>query len=166
VQPAGRQSQHAIHSYAMQASPIGREILQTFAPGGDFVAAPGNDGPASNHRRLAGIIRRVPEAISPDIDFKLLADPEAQALIKAIAEFPDRIAQAAVEYEPSVISRYLLDLSTRIHSFLHERRVLDGQVEGRDPAEVRRARVLLVALAKKVLAEALELLGIEAVEQM
>ena len=96
----------------------------------------GDSGPYLQfaHARLAGIIRRVPEAISPDIDFKLLADPEAQALIKAIAEFPDRIAQAAVEYEPSVISRYLLDLSTRIHSFLHERRVLDGQGKSRPSA--------------------------------
>jgi arginyl-tRNA synthetase len=128
----------------------------------------GDSGPYLQfaHARLAGIIRRVPEAVSADVDFRLLTDPEAQTLIKAIAEFPDKIAQAASEYEPSVISRYLLDLSTRIHSFLHERRVLDGTVEGADPADVRRARVLLVAVAKKVLAEALDLLGIEAVEQM
>lgn len=128
----------------------------------------GDSGPYLQfaHARLAGILRRVPEAISADVDFCLLTDPEAQALIKAIAEFPEKIAQAAADHEPSVISRYLLDLSTRIHSFLHERRVLDGQVEGAAPEDVRRARVLLVAVAKKVLAEALDLLGIEAVEQM
>lgn len=128
----------------------------------------GDSGPYLQfaHARLAGILRRVPEAITAEVDFRLLTDPEAQTLIKAIAEFPDKIALAANDHEPSVISRYLLDLSTRIHSFLHERRVLDGTVEGADPAAVRRARVLLVAVAKKVLAEALDLLGIEAVEVM
>jgi arginyl-tRNA synthetase len=137
----------------------------------------GDSGPYLQfaHARLAGILRKADDADSDDtvgldaVEWRLLGDPEAQALIKAIADFPGRVQQAAREYEPSVISRYLLDLATRIHVFLHERRVLDpkpGEVEGASPQAVRRARVLLVIASKKVLAEALDLLGIEAVEQM
>lgn len=132
----------------------------------------GDSGPYLQfaHARLAGILRRHEAPITADgVDWRALGDPEAQALIKTIADFPDRVRQAADEYEPSVISRYLLELATRIHVFLHERRVLEpkaGEVEGVDLAEVRRARVLLVSVSKKILAEALDLLGIEAVEQM
>lgn len=132
----------------------------------------GDSGPYLQfaHARLAGILRRHDEAIAASgIEWRALGDPEAQALLKAIADFPDRVRQAADEYEPSVISRYLLDLAARIHVFLHERRVLEprpGDVEGLEAPAVRRARLLLVAAAKKVLAEALDLLGVEAVEQM
>lgn len=129
----------------------------------------GDSGPYLQyaHARLAGILRRSEQPIAADgVDWALLGDPEAQALIKTIADFPDRVRQAADEYEPSLVSRYLLDLAQRIHVFLHERRVLEPRPEEGDVAAVRRARLLLVGAAKKVLAEALDLLGIEAVEQM
>lgn len=137
----------------------------------------GDSGPYLQfaHARLAGILRKGHDADADDtigldaIDWRVLTDPEAQALIKAIAEFPGRVQQAAREYEPSVLSRYLLDLATTIHVFLHERRVLEPKAEdsnGLPPTTVRRARVLLVIASKKVLAEALDLLGIEALEQM
>ncbi|MCO5168389.1 MAG: arginine--tRNA ligase [Planctomycetes bacterium] len=129
----------------------------------------GDSGPYLQfaHARLAGILRRSEAPVTADgVDWALLGDPEAQALIKTIADFPDRVRQAAEEYEPSLISRYLLDLAQRIHVFLHERRVLEPRPEEGDVAAVRRARLLLVGAAKKVLAEALDLLGIEAVEQM
>src|SRR5690606_15187168 len=108
----------------------------------------GDSGPYLQfaHARLAGILRRHEEAIAAEgIEWRALGDPEAQALIKTIADFPDRVRQAADEYEPSVIARYLLDLATKIHVFLHERRVLEpkeNDVEGLDVAQVRRARVL------------------------
>lgn len=120
------------------------------------------------HARLCGILRRNDDTAGAEgIDWRALADPEAQALIKAIAAFPGKIRDAAEQHEPSVIARYLLELSTKIHQFLHERRVLDPKDEGGLPAaSLRRARVLLVFVAKKVLAEALDLLGIEAPEVM
>lgn len=129
----------------------------------------GDSGPYLQfaHARLAGILRRLGSLPTGEADGRALADAEAQALLKSIAEFPGKVRQAAAEHEPSVISRYLLELSTKIHQFVHARRVLDAAAEGDVPAEaVRRARALLVVAAKKVLAEGLSLLGIEAVEVM
>jgi arginyl-tRNA synthetase len=130
----------------------------------------GDSGPYLQfaHARLAGILRRLGGPPSgTEVDGRALADAEAQALLKSIAAFPGKVRQAAAEHEPSVIARYLLELSAKIHQFVHARRVLDAAAEGDVPAEaVRRARALLVVAAKKVLAEGLGLLGIEAVEVM
>jgi len=130
----------------------------------------GDSGPYLQfaHARLAGILRRLggPPA-GTEVDGRALSDAEAQALLKSIAAFPGKVRQAAAEHEPSVIARYLLELSAKIHQFVHARRVLDAAAEGDVPAEaVRWARALLVVAAKKVLAEGLSLLGIEAVEVM
>jgi arginyl-tRNA synthetase len=132
----------------------------------------GDSGPYLQfaHARLAGILRKHEDTVALfGVRWELLGDAEAQALIRSLADFPHRVAQAASELEPSIIARYLLELSTRIHGFIHERRVLNpkpDELPGVAPADLTRARVLLVAAAKKVLAEGLELLGIEAPEQM
>jgi len=124
------------------------------------------------YARLAGILRRYEGEVTADVDYGLLGEPEALALVKALAELPATVRAAAERYEPSVISRYLIDLSQRTHVFVHHHRVLDATpgeeqaAAGATPEALRAARVLLVACAKKAIGEALDLLGIEALEQM
>lgn len=132
----------------------------------------GDSGPYLQfaHARLAGILAKTPEGCEPSlekVDFALLSEAEPQALIKAIGEFLPKMQLAAEKNEPSVISRYVLDLAAKTHQFLHHRRVLTPiPAEGVDTAAVSRARLFLVACSKKTLAEALDLLGIEALERM
>lgn len=131
----------------------------------------GDSGPYLQfaHARLAGILEKAPEGCEPaleNVDFGLFSDPESQALIKAIGEFLPKIRQAAEQNEPSVISRYVLDLAGKTHSFLAHRRVLSPDASEGDAAAITRARLFLVACSKKTLAEALTLLGIEALERM
>ncbi|MGE0710613.1 MAG: arginine--tRNA ligase [Planctomycetota bacterium] len=125
----------------------------------------GDSGPYLQfaHARLAGILEKHEGPLPgvDDVDFDRLAEPETQALIKAIAELPAKVQQAADQLEPSVIARYVLDLAAKTHAFLHHHRVLDTGDEA-----LTRARLLLVRSAKKALAAALELLGIEALERM
>jgi len=125
------------------------------------------------YARLAGILRKYEGEVShAAADPSLLTEPESQALIKAIGAFPSQVQHAAAEFEPSVIARYVVELSQRTHSFVHHHRVIDAtptdaQVAAGVTAETLRAtRVLLVTCAKKVIAEALDLLGIEALERM
>ena len=87
-------------------------------------------------------------------------------MLKEIGEFPARVRQAAAANEPSIISRYVVELSQKTHAFVHHHRVIDAEAEGVDSATLRATRVLLVTCAKKVIAEALDLLGIEALEKM
>jgi len=134
----------------------------------------GDSGPYLQfaHARLAGILGKAPEGCEPaleNVDFSLLHEAETQALIKAIGEFLPKIRQAAEQNEPSVISRYVLDLAGKTHSFLAHRRVLSPDPSEGDSetlAAITRARLFLVACSKKTLAEALNLLGIEALERM
>ncbi len=135
----------------------------------------GDSGPYLQfaYARLAGILRRYGEKVSFEAaDTALLTEPESQALLKAIGEFPGKVKQAANANEPSVIARFVIELSQKTHSFVHHHRVIDAapsdeQAAAGATAETLRAtRVLLVTCAKKVIAEALDLLGIEALERM
>jgi arginyl-tRNA synthetase len=125
------------------------------------------------YARLCGILRRY----QGDVNFEsgdpsLLSEPESQALLKVLGDFPARVKQAAEAHEPSVISRYVIELSQKTHSFVHHHRVIDAAptdeqaAAGATAESLRATRVLLVTCAKKVIAEALDLLGIEALERM
>ena len=135
----------------------------------------GDSGPYLQfaYARLAGILRRYEGQVDLALaDFRLLGEPEAQALLRVLAEFPSTVRQAAERYEPSVISRYVVDLAQKTHAFVHHHRVIDAPPSDEQAAlgataeALRSTRVLLVTAAQKVIAKGFDLLGIEALEQM
>lgn len=125
------------------------------------------------YARLAGILRRYEGAVALEgVDFALLGEPEARALIKALAELPEVVLLAGTRAEPSLIARAVIDLAQKTHAFVHHHRVIDAAPTAEQAAagvtseRLRATRVLLVSCAKKAIGEALELLGIEPLEQM
>ncbi len=82
-------------------------------------------------------------------------------LIELISRFPERVQQAANEYRPQVMAAYAYDLANVFHSFYHAVPVIQAE-----NAEVRAARLRLVAAARQTLANALRLLDIQAPEVM
>jgi arginyl-tRNA synthetase len=82
-------------------------------------------------------------------------------LIELISRFPERVQQAANEYRPQVMAAYAYDLANVFHSFYHAVPVIQAE-----NAEVRAARLRLVAAARQTLANALHLLDIQAPEVM
>ncbi|MCA8923876.1 MAG: arginine--tRNA ligase [Planctomycetes bacterium] len=124
------------------------------------------------HARLAGILRKAPQPPGAEVDFALLDNAETQALIRHLASFPGAVATAAERYEPSVISRYVLDLAARTHSWLADHNVLapsltpEQEAAGATPEQLSAARLLVVSCVKAVLKQALHLLGIDAREKM
>lgn len=110
--------------------------------------------------RCASILRTVTYEENADIDYSLLLDEEAIALIKEISRFPQVVLDAAEKYEPSVIARFAMDVAQSFSRFYNACRV---NVEDDN---LRNARVKLVALTKATLNDALELLGIDCPEQM
>lgn len=110
--------------------------------------------------RCASILRTVKYDEKTAIDYSLLLDEEAIALLKDISRFPQVIADAAEKYEPCVVARFAMDVAQSFSRFYNACRV---NVE--DDA-LRNARVKLVSLTKNTLKDALDLLGIQCPEQM
>lgn len=110
--------------------------------------------------RCASILRTVSYEENAAIDYSLLLDEEAIALIKEISRFPQVVLDAAEKYEPSVVARFAMDVAQSFSRFYNACRV---NVEDDN---LRNARVKLVALTKTTLKGALQLLGIDCPEQM
>jgi arginyl-tRNA synthetase len=123
------------------------------------------------HARLASILRnaldlQIPVDVSrPDAyDPARLDHPREGALLRALAELPRVVQQAAVLREPHRVARYLERTASTFHKFYDECRVLPM---GDEPVtDQHRARLALVAATQVVLANGLALLGVQAPERM
>ena len=115
-----------------------------------------------SHVRFAGLLRHFEgEPPSPDsVDFGLLSEPEEWQLVRDIEKWPSVIAQAAAEFEPSVISTYLLLIASDFNRFYQKHRIVG------DDESLTAARLALVMALKNVLARGLSMLGMKALEKM
>lgn len=123
----------------------------------------GDTGPyvQYTHARAASVLRRGEKEVGPvsaDIPAGSLVEDEAFHVAKRLAEYPEVLAQAKATREPSEIARYLLLLAREYNSFYHAHRVIQS--------EAAPSRLALTAAVKKVIADGLYLLGIDAPEAM
>lgn len=124
------------------------------------------------HVRLSSILRKAGSVPSPETArWELLCEPETERVASVIAQFPERIESAVEANEPSAIAQYALELAESVHSFTHHHRILDGgYATAEDGTKVKLEfvpeRLILVEAARRALARALSLLGLEAVERM
>ena len=81
-------------------------------------------------------------------------------LVKQLALFPETVVQAAEKYEPSLISRFLLDAAKLFNKFYLECKIM--QAEG----DVRAFRLALTEATLTTLKNGLGLLGIGVPEKM
>jgi arginyl-tRNA synthetase len=120
------------------------------------------------HARMASILRNAQEMeLEPageDFQPGLLDHPREGDLLRALAELPRVVAQAADLREPHRVARYLEDTAASFHKFYDECRVLPQGDE--EASALHAARLLLVAACRQVLANGLELLGVSAPERM
>ncbi|MFC1525120.1 DALR anticodon-binding domain-containing protein, partial [Planctomycetota bacterium] len=91
----------------------------------------------------------------------LLKGIDEIALIKEMSSFPEIIQQAADEYEPSVISNYLLSLASLFNRYYRYHRVIDTSNRA-----LSQLRFALVQCLKYILHTGLTLLGITVLEEM
>jgi len=115
------------------------------------------------HARLASILRKAAgEGVEPaPADAAALAPlADAAEILLALGRFPLVVRAAAAEAEPSVVTRYVLELARELNSWYVQHRVLG------EALEVTAARLALVAGARTVLANALSLLGVAAPDEM
>jgi arginyl-tRNA synthetase len=116
------------------------------------------------HARMCGIFRVGeidPASVSADkAHLALLAEPEEQELIKALADFPTLVESAAETLEPHRVATYLLETARLAHLWYHKHHVLE------QPDDIMRARLALARGAQIVLRNGLRILGITTPERM
>lgn len=116
------------------------------------------------HARCLAVLRRAgsesPEGGAQSLTGAGLEDEAAQRVLKQLSSFPEAVLRATQVYEPSVISRYLLDLAQDFNRFYNTCRILG------EAAEVEAGRLALVEAVALVLKKGLYLLGLEAPERM
>lgn len=112
------------------------------------------------YARAASVLRKTGISHVDEIDASLIADEYSISLLKELERFPGVVKVAADRLEPSVISRYVMSVAQSFNRFYHE-----NQCNVEDQ-KLKEARVKLVIIAKQVIKDALELLGIQCPEQM
>jgi arginyl-tRNA synthetase len=112
------------------------------------------------HTRLCSILRKYGEKIPNDIDHDLLREDDELLLVKRLEAFPLAILRAANYYEPSMLSRHLLDLCSTFNRYYQRHRILT------DDEELRKARIMLVDSIRQVIKNGLSILGLKSPERM
>ncbi|MFH1227030.1 MAG: arginine--tRNA ligase [Planctomycetota bacterium] len=107
-------------------------------------------------------IRAISNGAEPteEINYALLSQPDEAILVKRLEEFPDIIKKSAGEYEPSILSNYLLEFSSVFNRYYHYHRIIS------DDKELTSARILLCRRLKQTFRQGLTLLGITPLEEM
>ena len=121
------------------------------------------------HARAGSILRAAGQAgiDTENADWSKVGSVEVK-LAQEVARLPEVVEDAASEFAPHTVAQYALELSTAWNSYYNHRDEQgkpDTMVMRAEPG-LREARLLLVAAVKRTLAETLELLGIEAPEEM
>ena len=112
------------------------------------------------HARCCSLLRKAEEVTLQEPDYEALTDDEAQEILRQLSRFPETVAEAALRYEPSILTRAVTDLCQAYNKFYYEHRILD---EGDGLAA---ARVKLTQAVKNVVKRGLYLIGMEAPERM
>ena len=95
-----------------------------------------------------------------EIKFDKLLDEASRNIIKLIYNFENILIQVTEKEEPSILSRYLIDLAKAFSNFYNDNKIL---VEDKD---IQNARVYLTYAVGKVLKTGANLLGIEMPNKM
>ena len=113
------------------------------------------------HARTLGIEERAgPDEIPDTPDATALTDPSERALLHEVARLPAVVDDAAEDLAPHVVATYTRGLAEAFNAFYRECPVLDAD------DEVRAARLALVRAARHAVANALDIVGVEAPRAM
>ncbi len=117
------------------------------------------------HARCCSVLRKadpadVEKALAGGVDPAKITGDSAYDLVKLLYRMPAVIEEAGGKYEPSVVTRHIIQIASTFNRFYHDEHIL---VE--DEGE-RIAKLALVAAAGQAIRNGLALLGIEAPERM
>ena len=112
------------------------------------------------HVRAWGILRKAGRPVDPAASLDPLVLDEERTLAWQVARFGEALERAGEKAEPSVVAGYLLDLAKAFHGYHYKVPVLKAE-----PA-VTAARLRLIDAVRLTLKDGLNVLGVQAPEQM
>ncbi len=120
----------------------------------------GNTGPYAQYTyaRTCAVLNKAQDISG---DTLVCTAPEEISLVKVLARFPEKVESAIADYEPSVITRYILDVAAAFNRFYHSCKILGAE----DPA-VRATRVAITRAVNQVLANAFPLICMRKMEKI
>lgn len=119
----------------------------------------GNTGPYAQYTysRACSVLKKCEKA---ELCGEVALTPAEKELVDVLALFPERVVKALREYEPSVITRYVLDVCQSFNRFYQACPVVKSQ------GDVRALRLMLCQAVKNVLGNALNLIGLRTPEKI
>lgn len=135
----------------------------------DAVSFEGNTGPSLQYTvaRINALLGKVDDAELEYVDSATVQIDESEAgettseLIVELSKFPDIVQKAAEKYEPSIVSEYLHQLSTKFNRFYKVNPVLQDH-----NANTRHTKIQLCKATRQVMTNGLHLLNIPSPEKM
>jgi len=114
------------------------------------------------YARIQSILRKIKNEKLEirNIDFTKLSETKEIELVKKLAIYPEIVIKASVEYDPSVIAKYVYELAQLLNDYYHSVPVLQAE------EEIKNARLALLSSVAQVIKNGLSLLGIETVDEM
>ncbi len=118
------------------------------------------------HARAASVLRNAgAEAVEKaknvkSLDMSYLTSDSAFELAKLVYDFPAVIVEAGEKYEPSVVTRHVVDVAQGFNRFYHDEHILT------DNEDEKVAKLALVMAAKNTIRNGLGLLGVAAPDKM
>jgi arginyl-tRNA synthetase len=116
----------------------------------------GNTGPyvQYTYARTCSVLSKT-ECEDKKLPDGVVLNEDEKALISILSKFPVKVEQAHDDYEPSYISRYLLDVCAAYNRFYHNCPIL------KEEGDVKALRVALTKAANTVIGNGLWLIGLE-----
>jgi arginyl-tRNA synthetase len=124
----------------------------------------GNTGPfiQYTHARICSILRKASEAgLQPAVTDSVALSPKEVRLVKLLASYPQKVAEAAEALSPAVLANYSYDLAKEFNQYYHETPVL------KEPdSALLSMRLSLIGTLARTLRGAMGILGIQLPERM
>ena len=128
----------------------------------EILSTEGETGPYVQYAyaRAKSILRRA-ENVSDTVDYSKLNSKEEFELIKTLESFNKYILLALDKLEPSILTRYVIEVAKGFNRFYNAHSVLNLEDE-----VLKATRLKLVEASSQVIKNGLALLGIDVVEKM
>ena len=126
----------------------------------DALSFEGNTGPyvQYTYARTCSVLEKAD--VKGEMTDAELSDVEFE-LAKCLSVFPERINAALQDCEPSIVTRYILDLAAAFNRFYHECKIV-----GCEDEKLRSSRIALTRAANQVLRTALHLICMQSPEKI
>lgn len=126
----------------------------------DALSFDGNTGPYAQYTyaRTCSILEKAGEVT---VDGIRITEPAESALCKVLSQFGEAVLSAVADYEPSDVTRYILDVCTAFNRFYHDCPILSA-----DDETARKSRVALTQATNYVLGNALPLICLKTPEKI